>query len=195
MELASVMKLLVRRFIFVILAFICGLWIADSRAAERTTPVKIGALTDSWGPTPGIVGLRDGLGKLGYQENKDFVIGVRFTQGEVAALPAAARKADYKRFEALGVQILGVSADNTFAQQTFADSLNLPYPLLSDFPERRTIRSFGVLNDKWMTAIRTFFLIDPQGVVRKKWVLANPTTDVVYSATLLKDIQEIVAKK
>ena len=46
-----------------------------------------------------------------------------------------------------------------------------------------------------MTSIRTFFLIDPQGVIRKKWVLANPTTDVVYSATLLKDIQEIVAKK
>ena len=57
------------------------------------------------------------------------------------------------------------------------------------------IRSFGVLNDKWMTSIRTFFLIDTQGVIRKKWVLANPTTDVVYSATLLKDIQEIVAKK
>ena len=107
----------------------------------------------------------------------------------------SARKNDYKRFEALGVQILGVSADNTFAQQTFADSLKLPYPLLSDFPERKMIRNFGVLNDKWMTSIRTFFLIDPQGVIRKKWVLANPTTDVVYSATLLKDIQEIVAKK
>jgi peroxiredoxin len=71
----------------------------------------------------------------------------------------------------------------------------LPYPLLSDFPERKIIRSFGVLNEKQMTAIRTFFLIDPQGVIRKKWVLANPSTDVVYSPTLLKDIQEIVAKK
>jgi peroxiredoxin len=45
-----------------------------------------------------------------------------------------------------------------------------------------------------MTAIRTFFLIDPSGVVRKKWVLANPTTDVVYSDTVLKDIREIVGK-
>ena len=61
-------------------------------AAERTTPIKIGALTDSWGPTPGIVGLRDGLEKLGYRENKDFMLGVRFTQGDVAALPAAARQ-------------------------------------------------------------------------------------------------------
>jgi peroxiredoxin len=95
----------------------------------------------------------------------------------------------------LGVQILGVSADNTFSQQTFADSLNLPYPLLSDFVERKVIRAYGILNERTMTATRTFFLIDPQSVIRKKWVLANPTTDVVYSATLLKDIQEIVAKK
>jgi peroxiredoxin len=71
----------------------------------------------------------------------------------------------------------------------------LPYPLLSDFVERKVIRAYGILNERTMTATRTFFLIDPQGVIRKKWILANPTTDVVYSATLLKDIQEIVAKK
>jgi peroxiredoxin len=88
-----------------------------------------------------------------------------------------------------------VSADNSFSQQTFAESLNLPYPLLSDFVERKVIRAYGILNERTMTATRTFFLIDPQGVIRKKWVLANPTTDVVYSPTLLKDIQEIVAKK
>ncbi len=93
------------------------------------------------------------------------------------------------------MQILGMSANSTFSQATFADSLKLPYPLLSDFPERKVIRSFGVLNEKQMTAIRTFFLIDPQGVIRKKWVLANPSTDVVYSPTLLKDIVEIVGKK
>jgi putative ABC transport system substrate-binding protein len=61
-------------------------------AAERTNPIRIGALTDSWGPTPGTVGLRDGLQELGYQENKDFVIGVRFTQGDISALPRAARE-------------------------------------------------------------------------------------------------------
>jgi len=95
----------------------------------------------------------------------------------------------------LNVQILGMSANTTFSQATFADSLKLSYPLLSDFPERKIIRSFGVLNEKQMTAIRTFFLIDPQGVIRKKWVLANPSTDVVYSPTLLRDIEEIVGKR
>ncbi len=64
-----------------------------ARTSDAQSPrlVKIGALTESWGPTPAIVGLRDGLQELGYRENQDFVIGVRFTQGNVAELPEAAR--------------------------------------------------------------------------------------------------------
>ena len=105
-----------------------------------------------------------------------------------------ARKADYKSFEALGIQILAASANLTFSQQTFAESLKLPFPLLSDFPERKVMRSYGVLNEKTMVANRSFFLIDPQGVIRRKWLIENPTTTVVYSETLLKDIREIVGK-
>ena len=61
-------------------------------AAERAAPVRIGVLTEGFGPTIGAVGLRDGLKTLAYRENKDFVIGVRFTQGDASALPAAARE-------------------------------------------------------------------------------------------------------
>ena len=60
--------------------------------AERVRPILIGALTESWGPTPPIVGLRDGLVKLGYREDQDFFLGVRFTQGDREALPAAAQE-------------------------------------------------------------------------------------------------------
>ncbi len=62
-----------------------------AHTAEPTRPFRIGALTDSWGPTPAIVALRDGLLALGYREHDQFVLGVRFTQGDLAALPAAAR--------------------------------------------------------------------------------------------------------
>lgn len=78
-----------------------NLLIADIGAAVLAEPVRIGALTDSWGPTPGFIGLRDGLKELGYRENRDFVIGVRFTQGNIAALPQAARE-----LVAQGVDIL-----------------------------------------------------------------------------------------
>jgi putative ABC transport system substrate-binding protein len=63
-----------------------------AHAVEHARPIRIGALTSSWGPTPEIVGLREGLLELGYREDKDFVLGVRFTQGDIAALPAAARQ-------------------------------------------------------------------------------------------------------
>jgi putative ABC transport system substrate-binding protein len=59
--------------------------------AQPARLVKIGALTESWGPTPVIVGLRDGLRERGYREDEHFVIGVRFTQGNPGELPEAAR--------------------------------------------------------------------------------------------------------
>jgi peroxiredoxin len=107
----------------------------------------------------------------------------------------SARKADYKRFEALGIQNLAASANQTFSQQTFAESLKLPFPLLSDFPERKVMRAYGVLNDKTMNANRSFFLVDPQGIIRKKWIIENGPTTVVYSETLLRDIREIIGKR
>ena len=75
-------------------------------AEERTYPIKIGVLTASWGPTPDTVGLRDGLLELGYRENEQFVLGVRFTQGDLTALPAAAR--DLVQY---GVDIIFASED------------------------------------------------------------------------------------
>ena len=45
-----------------------------------------------------------------------------------------------------------------------------------------------------MTAHRSFFLVDPQGVVRRKWIIENGVTTVVYSDTLLRDIQEVLGK-
>ena len=61
-------------------------------ALEPGSPVRIGALTVSFGPPPGVVGLIEGLVAMGYRENEDFVIGVRFTQGDISALSAAARE-------------------------------------------------------------------------------------------------------
>jgi putative ABC transport system substrate-binding protein len=69
-----------------------GLLSGAVSAADRDRPLQIGALTVAWGPNPQVIGLRDGLLALGYREDKDFVIGVRFTQGDVPALLAAARE-------------------------------------------------------------------------------------------------------
>jgi peroxiredoxin len=106
-----------------------------------------------------------------------------------------ARKANLKSFEDLGIQNLAASANLTFSQQVFAESLKLPFPLLSDFPDRKLMRSYGVLNEENMLAYRSFFLIDPQGIIRKKWIIENQATTVVYSNTLLQDIREVIGKR
>jgi putative ABC transport system substrate-binding protein len=82
-----------QRFVM-FLAFLVssGLIAGSVGAAERGVPVRIGVLTEGFGPTTGAVGLRDGLKQLGYHENKDFVIGVRFTQGDTSVLLSAARE-------------------------------------------------------------------------------------------------------
>jgi putative ABC transport system substrate-binding protein len=73
------------------LLLVAGLGAGLPNAAMAAGPVKIGGLTESWGPNPQIVGLRDGLVALGYRENEHFVIAVRFTRGEVTAVTGAAR--------------------------------------------------------------------------------------------------------
>jgi putative ABC transport system substrate-binding protein len=76
----------------VLILLIADLIAAGTVVAQRAGPVKIGALTAGWGPTTPVIGLRDGLRELGYREDTDFVIGVRFTQGNAAELPEAARE-------------------------------------------------------------------------------------------------------
>jgi hypothetical protein len=55
-------------------------------AAEPRRPYQIGVLTTSWGTTPWVAGLRNGLLALGYHEDRQFEIGVRFTQGDLAGI-------------------------------------------------------------------------------------------------------------
>ncbi len=92
------------------------------------------------------------------------------------------------------MQILGISSNNPFSQKTFADSLKLPFPLLSDFPHLKTIKSYGGLSQELdlTVAQRYFFLIDLQGFIRGKW--RGSTKDVMPSEPILEAIRKISGK-
>ena len=93
------------------------------------------------------------------------------------------------------MQMLGVSADNPWAQTTFADSLKLPYTLLSDAPELKTIRQYGILSAAKTYAWRSFFLVDQQGILRHQWLLGAAGDDAVFpSESILKAIRELKGK-
>ena len=69
-------------------------------------------------------------------------------------------------FEALDARVVGVSADTFASQGAFAEKNGIEFPLLSDWPDSKTIAAFGIGRDGAPTANRTTFVFDPEGVVR-----------------------------
>lgn len=78
-----------------------------------------------------------------------------------------------RRLEALDVVVLGISVDNPFANERFAGSLGITFPLLSDY-DRSTCRDYGVLIPQRGHSGRALFLIDKQGAVLFKEVSPAP---------------------
>ena len=115
---------------------ICAVGIAY---AERSGPLRIGVLTASWGPTPMSVGLQDGLRELGYQEEKDYVLGVRFTRGSLSALPNAARQ-----LVQYGVDLIFTSENNpALAAQQATTEIPIVFTGVSDPVGMGLIESFA----------------------------------------------------
>ena len=61
-----------------------------------------------------------------------------------------------------GAQVLGVSLDDLETQTKFADSLTLPFPLLSD-KDGKAATAYRVKGAMW--ANRTTFVIDEAGLI------------------------------
>ena len=89
----------------------------------------------------------------------------------------------------MNVQLFGITDNLPFSQKAFADSLQLPYPLLSDMKLNAT-KAYGVMyGGKWR---RSFFLVDKEGIVRGKWI--GEDLAVFSSEAFLKAAQEIAGK-
>jgi putative tryptophan/tyrosine transport system substrate-binding protein len=109
------------------------------RADDRKHPIRIGVLTESWGPTPQVVGLRDGLTELGYQEDQDYFLGIRFTQGDRTALPTAARE-----LIKLGVDLIVVDTDQAIkAAQLATTQIPIVFASAADPVGQGIIQSFA----------------------------------------------------
>ncbi|KAK1923182.1 thioredoxin-like protein [Papiliotrema laurentii] len=77
---------------------------------------------------------------------------------------AKADSITFKRYPEL--EVVGISADSTSAQASFADTNNLEYPILSD-PKDETRKAYKVSRDFFGLAPgRETFFIDTKGIVR-----------------------------
>lgn len=77
---------------------------------------------------------------------------------------------NYKRFQSLNYEIVGVSADTAKRQQNFINKHELPFPLLADV-DKEVINAFGVWGPKKFMGKeydgihRTTFVIDENGKI------------------------------
>ena len=85
---------------------------------------------------------------------------------------------------------MGLSANVRFSQQAFADFLKLNFPLVSDAPDLKTIDAYGVLVPERRLAQRSYFIVDKQGVVRFKKVLA-PKEPLLSNEALLAEVAKL----
>ena len=85
---------------------------------------------------------------------------------------------------------MGISANVSFSQKAFADFLKLNFPLLSDFPDLKTIQAYGVFNAERRLAQRSYFIVDKQGVIRYKKILA-PKEPLVENEALIAEVKKL----
>ena len=119
---------------------------------------------------------------------------------------------DFDQFKDLDIQILAVSVDGSFSQKTFADSLGLPFPILSDLGGKITqlyatdkfykagadftpfmLPGKGVtLKKDRIGSAQAFFLVDKQGILRGRWLPGD--AQPFSSEKILKMAKRIASK-
>jgi peroxiredoxin len=85
-------------------------------------------------------------------------------------------------YESLDAKVYGISGDNPFAQEAWAEKSGITLPLLSDY-EHAVAKAYGVAYDQFLpeknlimggVAKRSAFVIDKAGIVRYAEVQEHP---------------------
>jgi peroxiredoxin Q/BCP len=101
-----------------------------------------------------------------------------------------ASKADY---DAAGINIVGVSADDTASHKNFTTKFAFKIDLLAD-TESGLMKALGLGQSEWKGMKfweRTTFVVDPKGIVRKVYEKVDPEG---HEKVLLDDIKGMQAK-
>jgi thioredoxin-dependent peroxiredoxin len=85
----------------------------------------------------------------------------------------------YKKIQAAGAVILGISADEPAKQKKFEEKFKLPFPLLAD-TDKKVCEAFGVIQEKsmygkkYMGIARMSFIIGPTGKIQHIYEKVKP---------------------
>jgi thioredoxin-dependent peroxiredoxin len=101
-----------------------------------------------------------------------------------------ASKAD---FDAVGVKIVGVSADDAVSHKNFCNKFAFTIDLLAD-TDANLMKTLGIGQSEWKGMKfwdRTTFVVDPNGVIRKVYEKVNPEG---HAQVLLQEIRTLQGK-
>jgi thioredoxin-dependent peroxiredoxin len=96
-------------------------------------------------------------------------------------------------FDAAGISVVGVSADDVTSHKNFHHKFAFTIDLLSD-TKHDLLKACGIGQSEYKGTMywdRTTFVIDPQGTVRKVYTKVNPEG---HEKVLLDDIEEMKKK-
>jgi len=107
-----------------------------------------------------------------------------FTEG--CTIEARGFQQDLGLFHQAGAEVVGISADNPESHAQFCGSEGLAYPLLSD-PGGAVSKSYG----SWIAPFsqRHTFVIDPDGILRARFVAVRPSGHSHEVLDTLKNLQ------
>ena len=97
------------------------------------------------------------------------------------------------QFDAAGIHVVGVSADDVASHNNFSTKFAFTIPLLSD-PDAKLMKALGIGQSEWKGTKywdRTSFVVGPNGVIRKVYEKVNPEG---HDQVLLEDIKQMKAK-
>ncbi|MDC0832051.1 peroxiredoxin [Geitlerinema sp. CS-897] len=108
-----------------------------------------------------------------------------FTPG--CTLEARRFQQDLPEYHDRNAQILGISADDVNSHEDFCDSEGLRFPLLSDV-DGSVSQAYG----SWIysRSVRHSFIVDPDGMLRDRFVKVNPS---IHSQEVLTRLDKLQA--
>jgi peroxiredoxin len=89
--------------------------------------------------------------------------------------------------------VAALSADAAPSLKVFAEELDLPFPLLSDFKDRYVTHTYGIYNDRFGVPRRRTYVIDKNGVIVK--VIVDDKDMQAHSVRALEAVKELQAKE
>jgi peroxiredoxin Q/BCP len=102
-------------------------------------------------------------------------------------------KDDTPDFDAAGIKVVGVSADDVTSHQNFSHKFAFKIDLLSD-TDSGLMKSLGIGQSEWKGMKfwdRTTFVVDSKGIIRKVYEKVNPEG---HEKVLLDDIAGLKEK-